>query len=259
MESAVICNIGACRIVNQDSVFASDQPVGVLPNLYLVADGMGGHAAGEKASAQAVSSSVGTAELDSVQPGLVYWNEKEDVLGVLSRMVEQANRDVYELAMNHAAWRGMGTTMVMAVVLENDVCCANIGDSRLYVINSEDQLQRVTVDHSFVEMMVQKGELTEEEARIHPKRNLITRAVGTEETVRPDFYTIPRDGARMVLLCSDGLSGQISEMRMNEIINMRSLSLKARVELLVNEANRNGGSDNISIILIDLEGGDGEC
>ena len=123
----------------------------------------------------------------------------------------------------------------------------------MYVVNQEDQLERVTMDHSVVEMMMRRGELTEEEARNHPNRNYITRAIGTEKTVRADLYKVPAGYARMMMLCSDGLSGQVANERIEEILKMRSLSLSDRVDMLVGEANRNGGTDNISVILADLE------
>ena len=123
----------------------------------------------------------------------------------------------------------------------------------MYVLNQEDQFVRITMDHSVVEMMLRRGELTEKEARVHPNRNYITRAIGTEDTVIADLYKVPAGYARMVMLCSDGLSGQIEDERISEILKMRSQTLSERVDMLVNEANRNGGTDNISIILVDLE------
>ena len=147
----------------------------------------------------------------------------------------------------------MGTTLVAASICEDAVYCINVGDSRMYVLNQEDQFVRITMDHSVVEMMLRRGELTEKEARVHPNRNYITRAIGTEDTVIADLYKVPAGYARMVMLCSDGLSGQIEDERISEILKMRSQTLSERVDMLVNEANRNGGTDNISIILVDLE------
>ena len=148
----------------------------------------------------------------------------------------------------------MGTTLVAASILPDGVYCVNVGDSRMYMVDHKDRFVRVTRDHSLVELMVSKGELTEEEARVHPKRNYITRAVGTAPEVEADLYKLPAGYARMLLLCSDGLSSQIADERISEIIKTRSLSLTERVDMLVNEANRNGGTDNISIILIEMEG-----
>ena len=245
MEAAARCNIGACRMVNQDRVFSSDEPVGTLPNLFIVADGMGGHAAGERASAETVDF--------CVQFIKDAWSG--DTGDVLCEMAECVNRHVYELASSHVELNGMGTTLVAASICEDGIYCVNVGDSRMYVVNQEDQLERVTMDHSVVEMMMRRGELTEEEARNHPNRNYITRAIGTEKTVRADLYKVPAGYARMMMLCSDGLSGQVANERIEEILKMRSLSLSDRVDMLVGEANRNGGTDNISVILADLERG----
>ena len=232
MEAAARCNIGACRMVNQDRVFSSDESVGTLPNLFIVADGMGGHAAGERASAETVDFCVQF--IKDAWPG--------DTGDILCEMAECVNRHVYELASSQAELNGMGTTLVAASICEDGIYCVNVGDSRMYVVNQEDQLERVTMDHSVVEMMMRRGELTEEEARNHPNRNYITRAIGTEKTVRADLYKVP-----------DGLSGQVANERIEEILKMRSLPLSDRVDMLVGEANRNGGTDNISVILADLE------
>lgn len=243
MEAAARCNIGACRLVNQDCIFSSDQPVGTLPNLFIVADGMGGHAAGERASSETVDY--------CVQFVRSAWPTETGEL--FYQMAEGANGYVHDMALSNPELAGMGTTLVAAAICEDAVYCINVGDSRMYVLNHEDQFVRVTMDHSVVEMMVRRGELTEKEARVHPNRNYITRAIGTEATVVADLYKVPAGYAKMVMLCSDGLSGQIEDERISEILKMRSQTLSERVDMLVNEANRNGGTDNISIILVDLE------
>lgn len=243
METAARCNIGACRLVNQDRIFSSDQPVGILPNLFIVADGMGGHAAGERASSETVDYCVRFVQ--NAWPA--------DTGELFYQMAEGANAYVHNLALANPELAGMGTTLVAASVCEDAVYCINVGDSRMYVLNQEDQFVRITMDHSVVEMMLRRGELTEKEARVHPNRNYITRAIGTEATVIADLYKVPAGYARMVMLCSDGLSGQIEDERISEILKMRSQTLSERVDMLVNEANRNGGTDNISIILVDLE------
>ncbi len=244
MRTASACNIGACRMVNQDRIFASAEPVGALPNLFIVADGMGGHAAGETAAQEAVDFCVRYASESSM----------EETDAFFYQMAAQTNAHVYALSQSHAEYAGMGTTLVAASILPDGVYCVNVGDSRMYMVDHKDRFVRVTRDHSLVELMVSKGELTEEEARVHPKRNYITRAVGTAPEVEADLYKLPAGYARMLLLCSDGLSSQIADERISEIVKTRSLSLTERVDMLVNEANRNGGTDNISIILVEMEG-----
>lgn len=243
MIAAARCNIGACRMVNQDYVVSRENPVGALPNLFIVADGMGGHAAGERASQEAAEYCVRfVQETPSMEPEELFY-----------RMAEEANAHVHRMSVENPELAGMGTTLVAVSVLEDGIYCINVGDSRMYVVNQENQFVRITMDHSIVEMMVRRGEITPEEARVHPNRNYITRAIGTEPEVEADLYKIPAGYAKMLILCSDGLSGQIEDERISEIVNMRSLSLSDRVDMLVNEANRNGGTDNISIILVDLE------
>lgn len=242
VRSAADSNIGVRRLVNQDRVYASDRPVGIFPNLYIVADGMGGEAAGEVAAAAAVESAVRFAR--SSWPG-----DPQDLFREMGIVV---NADVYDIAVHHLEYAGMGTTFVAASVYEDAVYCINIGDSRLYAINYRDEFVRITTDHSLVEAMVQRGQITEEEARVHRDRNLITRAVGTNKSVQADIYRIPIGYPRMLLLCSDGLHGQVDDSRISEIMRINSYPLSVRVEMLIQEANRNGGSDNVSVILADL-------
>ena len=242
MRSAADSNIGVRRLVNQDRVFASDKPVGVFPNLYIVADGMGGEAAGEVAAAAAIESAVRFARHS--------WSE--DPARLFREMGQVVNADVYDIAAHHIEYAGMGTTLVAVSVFEDAAYCINIGDSRLYAINYKDEFVRITTDHSLVEALVQRGQLTEEEARVHRDRNLITRAVGTNKTVQSDIYRIPIEYPRMLLLCSDGLHGQVDDSRISEIIRISGYPLSVRVEMLIQEANRNGGSDNVSVILADL-------
>ncbi|MBQ7916049.1 MAG: Stp1/IreP family PP2C-type Ser/Thr phosphatase [Firmicutes bacterium] len=243
MKVAARCNIGACRLVNQDCVFSSEEPVGALPNLFIVADGMGGHAAGEKASQEAVKCAVEyAAQAVNIPTEEIFYE-----------MVSKANKHVYHMAVANPQMAGMGTTMVAASVMGDAIYCANVGDSRMYALDQNDHFVRITMDHSLVEEMVRQGKITPEEARVHPRRNYITRAIGTSEEVETDLYKVPLGFAKMILLCSDGLNGQIEDERISEIIKVRSLTLSDRVDMLVNEANRNGGNDNISIILVDLE------
>ena len=241
IRSAYGCNIGIKRLVNQDRVYATDREIGSLPNLYIVADGMGGHAAGEIAAQTTV---------DYCREFIrAAWPEPPETL--FREMAASVNAQVYKISSFNPKYEGMGTTLVAVTVCPDAIYCLNVGDSRLYAVNSEGEFVRITVDHSVVEMMARRGEITQEEARVHPKRNFITRAIGTEATVRPDVYRIPIDYAELLLLCSDGLSGQVEDGRISEIIGIRGLSLQTRVEMLINEANRNGGADNVSVILID--------
>ena len=192
-------DIGRRRSVNQDYVYVSENPVGNLPNLFIVADGMGGHNAGDFASAFAVQVMV-----DSV---------KEDAdfnpIKVIRHGIEVANYELIEQAKKSEERKGMGTTMVAATVVGNYVYVANVGDSRLYVVG--EHITQITKDHSLVQEMVRMGELTEEAARNHPDKNIITRALGAEEIVNIDFFDFRLDKDSNILMCSDGLSNMVSD------------------------------------------------
>ena len=231
-------DIGRSRSVNQDYVYVSETPVGNLPNLFIVADGMGGHNAGDFASAFAVRVMV-----DSV---------KEDAdfnpVKVIRHGIEVANHELIEQAKKSEERKGMGTTMVVATVVGNYVYVANVGDSRLYVIGN--RITQITKDHSLVQEMVRMGELTEEDARNHPDKNIITRALGAEETVNIDFFDFRLEKDSNILMCSDGLSNMVSNEEIQEIIQTGA-ELQEKGETLLNLANEHGGKDNIAVVLIE--------
>ena len=236
MRSYCLTDIGTVRKMNQDFVYASDQPVGILPNLYIVADGMGGHAAGDYASRCAVETMVDYIE-NATSGGPVT---------LLGSALAQANRKVMEKALSDRSMEGMGTTLVAAVVQNDCLYVANVGDSRLYLI--DDRLEQITRDHSLVEEMVRAGELRREDARLHPDKNVITRAVGVKNTVAVDFFDVALCKGDRFLICSDGLTNMVPEDVILRIVKEKG-SLEAAAKELVDEANRSGGSDNISVIL----------
>ncbi len=237
MKSYSLTDTGRVRSMNEDYVFVSERPIGRLSNLFVVADGMGGHNAGERASSYAVE-----VLLQSIRK-----NKEKNPVKVMRRAIESANDMVYQESISSDRSRGMGTTMVAAVICKDRLYVANVGDSRLYIINS--QIRQITKDHSLVEEMVRLGKLTKEEGRNHPDKNIITRAVGAEETVQIDCFE-ERIGIRdVVLLCSDGLTNMVSDEQIQQIINTEK-NLQKAAELLVETANRNGGRDNITVLLI---------
>ncbi len=237
MKSYSLTDTGRVRSMNEDYAFVSERPIGRLPNLFVVADGMGGHNAGERASSYAVE-----VLLQSIRK-----NKEKNPVKVMRRAIESANDMVYQESISSDRSRGMGTTMVAAVICKDRLYVANVGDSRLYIINS--QIRQITKDHSLVEEMVRLGKLTKEEGRNHPDKNIITRAVGAEETVQIDCFE-ERIGIRdIVLLCSDGLTNMVSDEQIQQIINTEK-NLQKAAELLVETANRNGGRDNITVLLI---------
>lgn len=237
MKSYSLTDTGRVRSMNEDYVFVSERPIGKLPNLFVVADGMGGQNAGERASSYAVE-----VLLQSVRK-----SREKNPVKVLRRAIESANDMVYQESTAKESSRGMGTTMVAATICKDILYVANVGDSRLYVINN--QIRQITRDHSLVEEMVRLGKLTQEEGRNHPDKNIITRAVGAEETVRVDCFEEKIGIRDVVLLCSDGLTNMVSDEQIQQIINTEK-NLQKAAELLVETANRNGGRDNITVLLI---------
>ena len=232
-------DVGQKRKMNQDYVFASADPVGNLPNLFVVADGMGGHNAGDYASSHAV--------------GIVVEEIREDAdfnpVKVIRHAIESANTEIITQAQKDEKLRGMGTTMGAATIVGHYAYVANVGDSRLYVAG--EQIQQITKDHSLVQEMVRMGELNAEEARNHPDKNIITRALGAERTVDVDFFDLKLEPGNVVLMCSDGLSNMVEDDRIGEIISDTDRDLQERGQALISEANRNGGKDNIAIVLIE--------
>ena len=153
-----------------------------------------------------------------------------------------------EKAGESPAYTGMGTTLVAVTVKDGTAFVANVGDSRLYKIG--DRIEQITEDHSLVEEMVRMGEISKEEARNHPEKNIITRAIGVTETVEPDYFDTKLERGECLLLCSDGLSNMIEDAQIKRIVNQRT-DVRSAAEELVRTANRNGGKDNIAVVLIE--------
>lgn len=238
LKTFSITDIGRKRKLNQDYVYSSEQPVGSLPNLFMVADGMGGHNAGDYASRYTVDTIVeeirGTSETDPVR--------------VLRCAIEAANGRLREKALQDASMSGMGTTVVAATFIDGELHVANVGDSRLYLVNKK--IIQITQDHSLVEEMVRMGGIDRETARNHPDKNIITRAIGASRTVEVDFFTVKLEEGDIVLMCSDGLTNMLEDEEIRMILNgQRDIVEKA--EELVKAANNNGGKDNIAVILIE--------
>ena len=176
MKISSLTDIGTTREMNQDYLYSSEEAVGNLPNLFLVADGMGGHKAGEFASRFAVEAVVAA----------IRENQEERPVAILSQSIQRANRKLKEYADEHQQMKGMGTTIVAAVIDQDTLIVANVGDSRLYIIG--DTIEQITEDHSLVQEMVRLGKMDEESARNHPNKNIITRAIGTSEDVKIDIF-----------------------------------------------------------------------
>ena len=237
MRSSGKTDTGSKRSNNQDSIFFSDKPVGPLPNLYIVADGMGGHRAGDQASQMAIDIAV-----DFIKKSTI-----ENPIAVLKRAMIYANNEIYKTASRDPDLRGMGTTMVAAVVQDDKLFVANIGDSRLYSVGNE--IKQITMDHSLVEELIRDGKLERKKGRNHPEKNIITKAMGSKEEVIPDFFEIEINPEDKYLLCSDGLSNMVEDDEIRDIV-VENEDLRDAVISLVDRANYYGGADNISVVII---------
>lgn len=240
MNTFSITDTGLLRNSNQDCVFCEENAVGRFPNLFLVADGMGGHKAGDLASRLCV---------DEVVKQIRNSTARTPV-SAFEQAIQAANTRIYQCAIEDYELAGMGTTMVGAMVDHNTAYIVNIGDSRLYRMH--EKLQQITVDHSLVEEMVQSGEIQKEEMRTHPNKNIITRALGTDDTVRPDCFELKVEEGDVLLLCSDGLTNMVEDREIEAILKRHKEDMKLAGENLVRQANEAGGKDNISVILVRL-------
>lgn len=229
---------GISRKMNQDYYFASDAAVGNLPNLYIVADGMGGHKAGEYASRYTTERIVAS----------VSRNEGDEPVSILKEAIDKANELLVMESNDDESKSGMGTTLVIATLIGNKLFVANVGDSRLYVVEDAG-LKQITRDHSLVNEMLSMGEINESQAREHPKKNIITRAIGVSKQVKADFFEVELETNNLVLLCSDGLTNMINDEEIFNIIKSKD-SLKEQVVTLIKTANHNGGKDNITVMII---------
>ena len=232
-----ITDIGRKRKLNQDYVFASQQPVGKLPNLFIVADGMGGHNAGDYASQMAV---------EVVKKTLAQSQETNPEI-MIRQAITTANDFLLEKARQDVRLKGMGTTVVVATVIEKTLYFANVGDSRLYLLNKE--IKQLSKDHSLVQEMVRLGGINSEEAKHHPDKNIITRAVGAKEELKIDFFEYRLKQQDVVLMCTDGLSNMVEDEDIFRVVKSARDVVEA-TEQLIEKAKENGGNDNIGVIVI---------
>ncbi|HBV99538.1 MAG: hypothetical protein JL50_13450 [Peptococcaceae bacterium BICA1-7] len=228
--------VGHIRKRNEDSIC-------VIPDMafFAVADGMGGHLAGEVASRMAIESVA--AELHTARnSGL----EKRLLKGVRA-----ANSKVYEASQKDSSCRGMGTTLTAAVIKGRDMTLAHVGDSRAYIIRGE-KIFSITEDHSLVQEMLKQGGITREQAREHPHRNVLTRALGTDPSVEVDIIKTSLEVGDYVLICSDGLTGLVEDCQIMDLVKSAPNPEQA-VRDLIKEALRQGGNDNISVIVVEID------
>ena len=234
MVYAALTDVGLKRTNNEDSYVINDN--NKKKKLFIVADGMGGHNAGEIASSEAAK----------MVEDYVFSHDG-NIDDVLTEAVYGANRELFIRASENSAMSGMGTTIDACVVEKNKIHIAHVGDSRVYVLNN-DLMCKITKDHSIVGMMLEEGSITEEEAKVHPQRNYITRAVGTSVNLEIDIICEEVHSGEWVLMCTDGLTNMVDKGELHSIV-INAESVDAAACSLVKKAKDNGGDDNITVVL----------
>lgn len=235
MKVVSATNVGNYRKNNEDSYYVNESK-----NLYVLADGMGGHLAGERASKMATEiigqDFAGDRQIKTI----------DDAIEILSSSIRDANKKIFESSQENEDYRGMGTTLSSGLILGDVLIYSNIGDSRIYRINEE--MEQITQDDSFVNYLIEIGEITEEEAKNHPKKNVLTKAMGTTSDIEVIVNTLDIKDKDVFLFCSDGLTNMVSDEEIFKIVKENTPE-EAR-DMLLDLALKNGGMDNITFILV---------
>ena len=241
MVTAVYSDVGSVRKVNEDSYYVSNFENN---NGYIIiADGMGGHKGGQTASRTAIEEINRTLDFDNVKK-----MNKDEIEQKLTECIEKANFAVFTKALGDDSLSGMGTTLVLCLVIDKIAYIANVGDSRLYVVRN-NKIAQVTKDHSVVQMLIDSGEITENQAKNHPNKNVITRAIGSDVKVESDIFYYKLEENDYILMCTDGLSNMVDDSVMLDVIVSEN-SVESTVEKLGRIANENGGLDNITLAVL---------
>ncbi len=233
-------DIGVVRTANQDSLFISNDP---SLRLYIIADGMGGHKAGELASSMAVDSIA--AYLDRVKQTLT---SEVKVQNAVVESISIANEAIFSRSSEDPDCSGMGTTVTMAFAFKNKIIIGHVGDSRAYILR-DGGIAQLTEDHSLVNQLIREGKITRQDAVNHPQRNVITRAVGTSEDIEVDTLILKPAKDDIIILCSDGLSNMVGDIELLSIFADRD-DLQKACNMAIELAKDNGGTDNITVIAI---------
>lgn len=235
MKISSATSVGKIRALNEDAFYVA--PLANNSLLAVVADGMGGHNAGEIASNEAIN----------VIRDVATENEHE-AKEVLIEALNSANSTVYKMSQDKTALSGMGTTITACLISDEKVTAAQVGDSRLYLVR-DGKIIQVTKDHSLVEMLIENGTITRDDAKHHPQKNVITRAIGTDSSVEADIYEFSITKGDIILLCSDGLVNMVEDEKILSIIK-KTRKFEQTADKLIHEAENAGGNDNITVILI---------
>lgn len=233
-------DIGNVRSVNEDYLdYCEDK----YKNVYIIADGMGGHNAGEVASKMAVEETMKYINAENWES-----NDLIDIEDVLVNAIEKANRKIFKLAQADSSTRGMGTTITACIVKNGEMVVANVGDSSCFIIFN-NKIHKATKDHSLVQQLVDMGSITENEAKTHPNKNIITRALGTNYSVKVDTFFFNMKEIEKVILCTDGLTNSLSYEEILEITNNNEIPVAC--EKLIDVSKEKDGRDNISVIIFE--------
>lgn len=242
MESYGVSHKGFVRKENEDAYCIDEGSIGQLNNLFVIADGMGGHRGGAVASKMAVD-----------QVFLAVPGKSESIENIILDSIRSANHAIFSRAVEDSAFFGMGTTIEVVTISQENIYVGHVGDSRVYLYH-DNKLIQITKDHSYVQELVDAGVITQEEAEVHPSKNRITRALGVDKYVEIDVHKLTRkEDKSVILMCTDGLTNMVPSEKIVNIINLNA-SLKERCNVLLEEALNQGGIDNITLVLIEIEG-----
>lgn len=239
MKAYAITDIGKKRSFNQDYAWMTTDEIGKLPNLFIVADGMGGHKAGDLASRFTVETLINNIKNSS----------SDNPITIINDAIVNANTLLLEKAAESEDYEGMGTTLVVCTIIGESMYVANVGDSRLYLYDGK--LSQITRDHSLVEEMVALGRLNRDEARTHKRKNVITRAIGGGKEVMADFFEAELTAGNRIIMCSDGLSNMVDDGEIEQILSL-NLPIEDKAKRLIDMANESGGADNIAVVIVEL-------
>lgn len=246
MKSFYLTDAGKVRSHNEDSVTILKN--GNNEHLLIVADGMGGHRAGEVASSMAVT------HLGKRFTSISGVGSKLDAVNWLTDNVNEINKNILEYADTHPDSKGLGTTLVCALLTKDYLIFGNIGDSSGFVLKNS-KLHKITKDHTLVNLLVQAGDLTEEEAKFHPKKNVLMKALGASEKAELDIFDVETD-IEGIFLCSDGLTNMLTNEQIEKVLTDPELEIEEKIIKLIRKSNARGGTDNISIAYLNLESGE---
>lgn len=238
MHASAISDIGKVRTINEDKFCITKQDY----DLFIVADGMGGHNAGEVASDLAINK-----VKKHISKYISIDMEAESIKGIIYESFNRANNQIYKQSNENKSWDGMGTTLTMALKINSTLYIGHVGDSRLYIIK-DNKIEQITQDHSLVAELVRSGNITEVEARKHPQKNIITRALGTNKDIKVDIFSVEFNKLDVLILCTDGLSNFVDIYEIENTI-LEFDGNKEACERLVYMANQRGGFDNITVLI----------